>query len=156
MVSLFDDTVRNNILMYREVQEDVLESVVKDTGLSVALERKVGDEGADLSSGEKRRIEICRSLIDNPSIMIFDEVISTLDIETAYEIEKLIISLENRTVIMISNCFTGNILDCFDEIILMDSGKIREYGTHRELLEKSEEYSDLYNIRCGRSDIEVI
>ena len=156
MVSLFDDTVRNNILMYREVQEDVLESVVKDTGLSVALERKVGDEGADLSSGEKRRIEICRSLIDNPSIMIFDEVISTLDIETAYEIEKLIISLENRTVIMISNCFTGSILDCFDEIILMDSGKIREYGTHRELLEKSEEYSDLYNIRCGRSDIEVI
>ena len=156
MVALFDDTVRNNILLYRVGKDEIFNAVVSDTKLSVALDRRVGDEGAELSSGEKRRIEICRSLIDNPSIMIFDEVISTLDIETAYEMEKLIISLENRTVIMISNCFTGNILNCFDEIVLMENGKIKAFGTHKDMLDNSDEYRKIYNIRCGRSDVEVI
>ena len=81
--------------------------------------------------------------------MILDEVVSTLDIETAYEIEKLVLSFRDRTVIMISNAFSGQLLDQYDQIILMGNGGVLAAGTHREMMEKSEAYRNIYQIRCA-------
>lgn len=147
-VSLISDSVRNNILLYRDVPDDRLRRVVGMAELGVPLDRMVGDGGRFLSSGERRKLEIARSLIDNPKVMILDEVVSTLDIETAYEIEKLVLSFEDRTVIMISNAFSGQLLGSYDKIFLMRGGRVAASGTHSELLEKSEEYRNIYRIRC--------
>ena len=147
-VSLISDSVRNNILLYRDVPEDRLNWAVSMAELNLSLDRTVGDGGRFLSSGERRKLEIARSLIDNPKVMILDEVVSTLDIETAYEIEKLALSFDDRTVIMISNAFSGQLLDSYDKIFLMNSGRVSASGTHREMLEKSEEYRNIYRIRC--------
>ncbi len=148
-VSLLSDTVRNNILLYRNCTEERLNQAIKMADFTLPLEREVGENGRFLSSGERRKLEIARSLIADPKVLIFDEVVSTLDVETAYEIEKLILSLNERTVIMISNAFSGQLLDSYDQIILMHDGKIIAHGRHRELLESCSEYQYIYNIRCG-------
>jgi ABC-type multidrug transport system fused ATPase/permease subunit len=113
------------------------------------MNRKAGDGGRFLSSGERRKLELARALIDDPQVMILDEVVSTLDIETAYEIEKLVLSLEDRTVIMISNAFSGQLLDQYDQIVLMNQGSILAQGTHSELIQNSDEYREIYRISCG-------
>ena len=148
-VLLLSDTVRNNILLYRDVSDDRLETAVRLAGLRVPMNRKAGDGGRFLSSGERRKLELARALIGDPQVMILDEVVSTLDIETAYEIEKLVLSLEDRTVIMISNAFSGQLLDQYDQIVLMNQGSILAQGTHSELIQNSDEYREIYRIRCG-------
>lgn len=150
-VSLITDSVRNNILMYRDVPENRLEKAVELAELNVPLDRLVGDGGRFLSSGERRKLEIARALIEEPQILILDEVVSTLDIETAYEIEKLALSFDNKTVIMISNAFSGQLLEKYDQIIMMSNGKVLACGTHKEMLEKSPEYRDVYELRCVNS-----
>lgn len=149
-VSLISDSVRNNILLYRDVPTQSLENAVKLAELHVPMDRMIGDGGRFLSSGERRKLEIARALIEDPRIMILDEVVSTLDIETAYEIEKLVLSLKGRTVIMISNAFSGQLLDQYDQIIMMGQGRVLASGTHNEMLEKSSEYRETYEIRCAK------
>ena len=148
-VLLLSDTVRNNILLFREISEEQLVSAVKKACLRVPLERVVGDNGKFLSSGERRKLEIARVIVTQPQVLIFDEVVSTLDIETAYEIEKLILSLDS-TVIMISNAFSGQLLAQYDGIILMDEGCVLATGSHDDLLDTSPEYREIYEIRCGK------
>jgi ABC-type transport system involved in cytochrome bd biosynthesis fused ATPase/permease subunit len=111
------------------------------------LDYEIVDKGRNISSGEKRKLELSRALLSDASCFVFDEVVSTLDIETAYEIEKLILSL-NKTVVMVSNAFSGQLLSKYDEIILIKDGTILAHGTHEELLESSELYKEIYHIRC--------
>ncbi len=151
-VSLISDTVRNNVTLYRDVDEDRLERATKLAELGVSLDRMVGDNGRFLSSGERRKLEIARALIEEPKVLIFDEVVSTLDIETAYEIEKLVLSLKDLTVIMISNAFSGQLLGEYDEIIMMDKGRVIASGKHKDMLEKSPEYRKVYQLRCGEAE----
>jgi len=154
-VCLISDTVKNNILLYRDVPEAQLQKASELAGLQVHLDRTVGDNGRFLSSGERRKLEFARAMIEEPNVLILDEVVSTLDIETAYEIEKLALSLDDRTVIMISNAFSGQLLEKYDQIILMDSGKVVATGTHAQMLEKSAQYRQFYRIRCGEENQEV-
>ncbi|MBO5867825.1 MAG: ABC transporter ATP-binding protein, partial [Oscillospiraceae bacterium] len=113
-VALFSDTVENNILLYRDVPATRFEEAIALAELNVAPERQVGDSGKFLSSGERRKLEIARAMIESPNVLILDEVVSTLDIETAYEIEKLVLSFKDRTIIMISNAFSGQLLEQYD------------------------------------------
>ena len=79
---------------------------------------------------------------------MFDEVISTLDIETAYEIERLALSLES-TVIFISHNFSGKLVREYDEILLLDSGRIIASGSHDVLLENNADYQRIWKIKSG-------
>ena len=151
-VALLSDTVRNNILLYRNCPEERFAQAVQMAELTVPLDREIGENGRFLSSGERRKLEIARALIEDPKVLIFDEVVSTLDIETAYEIEKLILTLENRTVIMISNAFSGQMLEKYDAIVLMDNGKFLAMGKHEDLLRTCSEYRNIYTIRCGERE----
>ena len=146
-VPLFSDTVRNNITLYRDVNDIQLENVVQQSRFMNPLDYEIVDKGRNISSGEKRKLELSRALLSDASCFIFDEVVSTLDIETAYEIEKLILSL-NKMVIMVSNAFSGQLLSKYDEIILIKDGIILAHGTHEELLNSSELYREIYHIRC--------
>ena len=148
-VSMLSDTVRNNILLYREISEECVVKAVQQVNLTVPMDRMVGDGGRNLSSGERRKLELARALIEQPEVMILDEIVSTLDIETAYEIEKLVLDLTGCTIIMISNAFSGQLLNRYDEIILMEQGRIIAQGTHKTLMRDSSAYREIYNLRCG-------
>lgn len=152
-VSLLSDTVKNNILLYRDISDQQLAKITHKVELYVQMDRVVGDNGRFLSSGERRKLEIARALISKPQVLILDEVVSTLDIETAYEIEKLVLGL-SETVIMVSNVFSGKLIDKYDQIILMDNGRIVASGHHYELLENSQLYREIFTIRCGTDNSE--
>lgn len=148
-VSLICDSVKSNIALYRDITDEQIEEVVKTVGLKVDLNRIVRDGERNLSSGETRRIEIARSLINQANVIVYDEAISTLDIPTAFEIEKTLLSLKEQTVIFVSHNFSGQLIQEYDEIILMDKGQIIGFGTHNELMTSSDYYRRIMNIKNG-------
>jgi len=147
-VNVYSATVRENIKLFRNVDDAVLDAAITKAKVKVDLDRKLRDNGSNISSGEKRRIEIARTLVKNTPIIVFDEVISTLDIETAYEIEKLALNLE-ATVIFISHNFSGKLVRDYDEILLLDNGSLIAHGAHDQLLQNSVDYRRIWDIKNG-------
>lgn len=148
-VSLFSGSVEENISLFREFESDMLDKVVEQAHIELNLNREIIDEGRNVSSGEQRRIEIARSLLKSASIMIFDEITSTLDIETAYAIERSAMELEDKTIIFISHNFSGKLIKSYDSIIIMDDGKIVASGSYEELIDNSEYFRRICNIKFG-------
>lgn len=147
-VSVYSATVKENIELFRDVDESQLSKAISVAQVKVDLDRKLKDNGSNISSGEKRRIEIARTLVKNTPIIVFDEVISTLDIETAYEIEKLALNLDS-TVIFISHNFSGKLVKDYDEILLLEDGSLIAHGSHEDLLASSSDYKRIWNIKNG-------
>lgn len=148
-VSLICDTVRQNITLYRDIPEDRVQEVVQQVGLKVNLDRVVRDGERNLSSGETRRIEIARSLINRANIIVYDEAISTLDIPTAHAIERTLLDLEGQTLLFVSHNFSSQLIDRYDQILLLDNGRISESGTHAELMQTSAYYRRIMEIKNG-------
>lgn len=150
-VALLSDTVLNNVTLYRDASESQVREAMRRARLDLPLDRQIGDGGVFISSGERRKLEIARALLGEAEILILDEVTSTLDVEAAYEIERLVLSLD-ETVILISNAFSGCLLGDYDAILLMEGGRLVACGTHEQLLRESEEYREIYCLRCGAVD----
>ena len=105
-----------------------------------------------ISSGEQRRIEIARALLKSAPILIFDEVVSTLDIETAYEIEKSALELEDKTMIFISHNFSGKLIRNYDQILVMSGGRLEAVGTYQELMANNNYFRRICEIKFGHCD----
>lgn len=148
-VSLFSGTVRDNVSLYRQYPAEAFDRAVRDAQVRLNLNREIGDEGRNISSGEQRRIEIARSLLDSVGVLVFDEVISTLDIETAYEIEKLALGFEEKTVIFISHNFSGKLICEYDEILVMSKGKLISHGSYDTLLNECDYFRKICKIKFG-------
>ncbi|MDR0919661.1 MAG: ABC transporter ATP-binding protein/permease [Oscillospiraceae bacterium] len=148
-VSLLSGTVRENITLFRTFNNEVIDKAVRLAQVKLDLEREILDEGFNISSGEQRRIEIARSLLDSAKVLIFDEVVSTLDIETAYEIEKLALSFQDQTVIFISHNFSGKLIEKYDEILVMDSGTLLDYGNYNALISSCSYFKRICDIKFG-------
>lgn len=154
--SLFDDTIYNNILFSNPFakKEEVFDAI-KFAQLDEFVEELpkkektiVGERGIKLSGGQKQRISIARAILANKKILILDEATSSLDSKTENEIQKDLKKLmENRTSIIIAHRLS-TILNA-DKIIVMDKGVISSIGTHKELLEKSSLYQELWSIQQG-------
>lgn len=156
-VDLFDDTVKNNILLgvsekNMKKAEKELESVAKLARIDefyhrlgeAKFETQIGERGVKLSGGERQRIGIARAIIKNPSILIFDEATSALDTINEKYIKEAIDNVsQDRTTIIIAHRLST--VQNSDLIVVMDSGKIVAHGTHTALLESSSHYQDLVN-----------
>ncbi len=146
-VSFLSDTIKNNITLYRDNTDFEIYNAINLAKIDIAIEREIGDEARGISSGEKRRIEIARSLLNSPDVLIFDEVVSTLDIETAYEIEELALSLINKTIIFISHNFSGKLLTKYDSILVMSEGKLIEQGNYSYLIKNNYYFRKICEIK---------
>lgn len=148
-VSLFSGSVKENISLFREYNPDAFRQAITDAQIKIDLEREVSDEGRNISSGEQRRIEIARSLLESVRVLIFDEVVSTLDIETAYEIEKMALDFKDKTVIFVSHNFSGKLIKKYDEILVMDGGSLLAHGSYDELFHNCEYFKRICEIKFG-------
>ncbi len=150
-VFVFDDSLYNNITMYSNVDENIFNSVVKKAGLDKLIEDKgidykCGENGCNLSGGEKQRISIARALLKESNIILMDEATSSLDIDTASNIMQNIIDLENMTKVVITHSLDKSILKQFDEILVISNGFIVEQGDFDKLLEKQGMFYSLYKM----------
>ena len=105
--------------------------------LSEGYDTLVGEQGTGLSGGQRQRIAIARALVNNPRILIFDEATSALDYESEHIIMKNMKAIcKNRTVIIIAHRLST--VQIADNILVLDKGKIAEFGTSDELLSNPE------------------
>ena len=151
-VVLFNDTIRNNIAFGREVSNEALERAAEAAHvLEFALEQPdgldtmVGDRGVLLSGGQRQRISIARALLKDAPILILDEATSALDTEAERYIQAELAKLvQNRTTFIIAHRLST--VEQADRIIVLDSGRIVETGTHAELLRQEGIYSQLHRL----------
>lgn len=152
-VFMFNDSIKNNIILFDEVyDEHLLDQSIRESQLNQVISKSendidtiVGEKGELLSSGEKQRISLARALYADCSLLLLDEATSALDNITSFEIEKSIIS-SNKTVIMVTHKLDNVILDQVDEIIVLDEGKIAERGSFRQLMEGNSKLKSLVKV----------
>ncbi len=147
-ITLFEDTIANNIKMWDNSIEDfemilaardaqIYDDIMARDG---GFYGKLTEGGKDLSGGQRQRIEIARVLAQDPSVIIMDEATSALDAKTEYELVKAV-KERGITCIVIAHRLS-TIRDC-DEIIVLDKGKVIERGTHEELYARGGYYTEL-------------
>ena len=127
-VFVFDDSIINNITMYSNI------------------EYKCGENGCNLSGGEKQRLSIARALVKKSKLLVLDEATSSLDNETSMSITNNLLEIDNTTKIMITHKLDKEILNRFDEIIVMKNGMIVESGTYNELINNNATFKSLVEL----------
>lgn len=147
-VYLLNDTVANNIRVGRpNATQEQIEAAAKAARchdfimqLPDGYDTLVGEGGSTLSGGEKQRISIARALIKDAPIVLLDETTSNLDADNEQEINKALDKLmEGKTVIVIAHRL--NTIINADQILVLQEGKIKEHGTHQELIKHGGWYS---------------
>ena len=150
-VTLFDDTIKNNIA-YADLNasEDEIKKVAKLSFADDFIQKLpdkydalIGENGLRLSGGEKQRISIARAMLKKSKIILLDEATSSLDAETENKIQQaLSILIKDRTAVVIAHRLS-TILNS-DSIYVINNGEVVENGTHSELLSNSEIYKKFY------------
>lgn len=148
-VAIFTGSVENNITFGQTVSQEKYRHAIQDAHVEIESQRTIGEDGYNISSGEQRRIEIARSLLASAPLMVFDEVVSTLDIETAYEIEKMALDFAEKTIIFVSHNFSGKLMKKYDEILVMKDGTLVAHGPYEELLHSNEYFRKICSLKFG-------
>jgi len=155
---LFHDTIRTNLTYAKldatpaELEAAARAANIHDfiMGLPEQYETVVGERGYRLSGGEKQRIALARVILKNPKILVLDEATSHLDSESEALIQEALKHvMAGRTSIVIAHRLS-TILSA-DLILVLDRGRIEEYGTHEELMQIGGFYSELYETQFKRA-----
>lgn len=158
---LFNDTIAYNIRYGRPdaSDQDVLQAAraAQMEGfieqLPDGLETQVGERGLKLSGGEKQRLAIARTLLKQPSLLIFDEATSALDTRTERALQQELWQLaRNRTTLIVAHRLST--ITHADQILVMDHGRIVEHGTHEALLDLGGVYASMWAMQKRDDNIE--
>lgn len=122
-VFIFEDTVRNNLTLYKDYSEEEIEAAIEAAGLTEfvkqlpnGLDTVIYDNGRNISGGERSRIVIARALLNKAKILLMDEAFASLDMERAREIEKTILNLKDITVINVSHVIFKDTKKLYDKV----------------------------------------
>lgn len=160
---LFSGTVAENIRWGCETATD--EEVKTAAGIAQAEEfidgfndgydTMISEKGASLSGGQKQRMAIARAIIKKPEILIFDDSTSALDLSTEAKLHKALReNLSGVTVIMIAQRIASVMRA--DKIAVLENGSICAFGTHKELMESSSVYRDIYYSQMKQGEEEAV
>ncbi|MEN2983707.1 MAG: ABC transporter ATP-binding protein [Dictyoglomaceae bacterium] len=154
-VFLFSDTIKENLKLGRDVKEEKIVQVLKDTkaynfvrNLPEYLDTIVGERGLGLSGGQKQRLTIARALIKSAKILILDDATSSLDMETELYVQRALEKYKGITKIIITHRVSA--VKNAKEIIILEKGEIIERGNHEELLRKKGRYYEIYQEQYGK------
>lgn len=151
---LFDDTIRENILLGRtDVSEARLREVLDAANMSsfvdkmpAGLDTTVGPRGSALSGGQRQRVVIARALLRDTPILLLDEATSALDAKSEKTVQDALDRLsEGRTTLVIAHRLPT--IQGADKIVVMDRGQAIDEGTHEELMARGGIYADLYRLQ---------
>ena len=148
---IFNMSIKDNLLLVNpDANSDEIDKVCKQAclhdyinSLPDKYDTVIGESGVNLSGGQKQRLAIARALLKNSPILLFDEATSALDNQTQSEIKATLDNLKNEYTIIIVAHRLSTIQDC-DTIHVIEDGKVISSGEHKELLESSETYRNLY------------
>lgn len=153
---LFEGTIRDNILYGKTVSDENLEKICKAVGIAHYIHTlpqgydTVLTDAVSLSAGQKQLITIARAMAENAPMLILDEATSSVDTRTEIQIQKAMdILTEGRTSFIIAHRLST--IKNADLILYLESGDIKEMGTHAELLARGGKYAALYNSQFERT-----
>ena len=149
---LFDDTVRANVVLDREIPEDRIWSVLRDVqadrfvaDLPDGLDTQLGERGTSLSGGQRQRIALARALVREPRLLVMDDATSALDPDVEQRILRALAerseSGSGPSVLVVA--YRKATIGLADEVIFLADGKIADRGTHAELRERSRAYRNI-------------
>ena len=153
-VFLFSDTILNNLTLYNDsISEKEVWSAVKKVGAESFINKlpnklffDVKERGVSLSVGQRQLISCIRIMLYNPKIILLDEATSSVDSESEVMIQRAVSEiLKNRTSIVVAHRLST--IKEVDKIIVIDSGEIKEMGTHDKLLKLRGYYKKLYEMQ---------
>ena len=151
---LFSDSVKSNILMGKPdaTDEEVFAAAIAANAhdfikeLPEGYDTRVGERGVKLSGGQKQRVAIARVFLKNPPLLILDEATSALDLESEALIQDSLEVLANeRTTLIVAHRLST--ITHADKIFVVDTGEIKEMGTHDELMKKEGIYYGLFQVQ---------
>jgi ATP-binding cassette subfamily C protein len=155
--ALFNDTVRNNLLLgrsrpdsdlWRALEAAQLEPTVRQ--MDRGLDTVVGRDGVRLSGGQRQRLAVARMLLTDPKVVILDEATSALDAETEFRLHTALAEyLRGRTLIIVAHRLSA--IRQADRVYVFESGTILEQGSHGELLAQDGLYARLYGVRQAQT-----
>lgn len=165
-IFIFDASIKDNITLFGDYPCDDFNRAVLKSGLFEfinSLENKensnIGENGCNVSGGEKQRISMARSLIRNTPILVLDEATASLDNETSYKIENTLLSIPDVTLIIVSHRLSEALLNGCDRIFVLDNGEIVESGSFNYLMSTKGCFYDLYapsvtgNAPCANNNL---
>lgn len=152
--TVFSGTVRDNIsFMNPDLTQSDIENAARVAEIYDEImdfpggfDARVGERGLSLSGGQRQRIALARAVLLKPSVLILDDVFSSLDLKTeSMVLKNLRKEMKGRTLLAISSRVPS--ISGFDSIAVFDNGRLVEYGTHAELISKNGIYAGLYKIQ---------
>jgi ATP-binding cassette subfamily B protein len=155
-IFLFSDTIEGNIAY--GVPDAAMNDIINAaevaganefiTGFPEGYDTIIGERGVGLSGGQKQRISLARALLKNPSILILDDITSSVDLETEYQIQQNLNTFYGkRTTLIIAHRISS--VNNADLIIVLDNGKIIERGNHQDLLNNRGYYYNVFINQYG-------
>lgn len=152
-VFMFDSSIKDNITLFQDYGEAEINNAIELSGLKNlvnslqnGITSSVGENGCNLSGGEKQRIAIARALIKNTPILVLDEATSALDNETSYSIENSMLNIPGLTCLVVTHKLMEEVLRKYDGIIAVKGGRVEEEGSFEELINKKGYFYSLYSV----------
>jgi ATP-binding cassette subfamily C protein len=130
-VFLFEDTLKNNITLYKDYSQEEIDLAIKRAGLSNfveglqnKLDTTIYDNGKNISGGERSRVAIARGLLAKSDIIFLDEAFASLDSKVAKEIEKTLLDLDDVTIVNVSHVIFEETKERYDKVFVVKNKAI--------------------------------
>lgn len=153
---IFDETLKDNVCMFSNYTDEEIYDAIEKADLGGVVRRLpngidtiLGEGGCNLSGGECQRIAFARLLLKKTPILLLDEATANLDNKTTGKLERLILDNKDLTLISVTHKLMKQILEEYDEIIVLKKGNIIEKGSFQQLIEKEGYFYNLYNLQTA-------
>lgn len=150
-VFVFNASIKDNVSMFRDFPKTEMDEAIARAHLGALIRERgedylCGENGSGLSSGEKQRISIARSLLKKSSVLLADEVTAALDAQTAHRVSSDILDLQGITRIVVTHTLEESLLRRYDKIFVLRGGRIEEAGSFADLMANKGYFYALFTV----------